>query len=63
MVQQYYTDISTYTAEQIRKFLTGELDDIEGNWDTYVETIESMGMDQVIASYESAGERYFGRIV
>ena len=61
VVQQYYTDISTYVAEQIGKFLTGELD-IDENWDSYVETIESMGMDQVIAAYESAGARYFGRI-
>lgn len=30
--------------------------------DTYVETIESMGIDQVIEAYQSAGERYFGRI-
>lgn len=30
--------------------------------DTYVETIESMGIDQVIKAYQSAGERYFGRI-
>lgn len=30
--------------------------------DTYVETIESMGIDQVIEAYQSAGERYFERI-
>lgn len=60
-VQQYYTDISTYAAEQIGRFLIGELD-IDENWDAFVETIESMGIDQVIAAYESAGERYFGRI-
>lgn len=60
-VQRYYTDISTYVAEQVGKFLIGE-SDIDENWDTFVETIESMGIDEVIDAYTSAGERYFGRL-
>lgn len=60
-VQRYYTDISTYVAEQVGKFLIGELD-IDENWDTFVETIDSMGIDEVIDAYTSAGERYFGRL-
>lgn len=60
-VQQYYTDISTYAAEQIGKFLIGE-SSLDENWDSFVSTIESMGIDQVVAAYESAGDRYFGRI-
>lgn len=60
-VQRYYTDISTYVAEQIGKFLIGE-SDIDENWDTFVETIDSMGIDEVIDAYTSAGERYFGRL-
>ena len=60
-VSKYYTDISTYVAEQVGRFLIGE-SDIEENWDTFVETVNSMGMDEVIACYTEAGERYFSRM-
>ncbi len=60
-VQQYYTDISTYVAEQVGKFLIGE-SDIDSEWDSFVETVESMGIDEVIKAYATAGERYFARI-
>lgn len=60
-VQQYYTDISTYAGEQIGKFLIGE-SDVDADWDAFVETVESMGIDDVVAVYASAGERYFGRL-
>ena len=60
-VQRYYADISTYVAEQVGKFLIGEAD-IDENWDTFVETVESMGIDEVIDAYTTAGERYFGRL-
>ena len=60
-VQQYYTDISTYVGEQIGKFLIGEAD-IDADWDGFVETVQSMGIDDVVAAYASAGERYFGRL-
>lgn len=49
-VQRYYADISTYVAEQVGKFLIGEAD-IDENWDTFVETVESMGIDEVIDAY------------
>ena len=60
-VQRYYADISTYVAEQVGKFLIGEAD-IDENWDTFVETVESMDIDEVIDAYTTAGERYFGRL-
>lgn len=60
-VQRYYTDISTYVAEQVGKFLIGEAD-LDENWDSFVETVESMGIDEVIDAYTTAGERYFGRL-
>lgn len=60
-VQHYYTDISTYVAEQVGKFLIGEAD-IDENWDNFVETVQSMGIDEVIDAYTTAGERYFGRL-
>lgn len=60
-VQQYYTDISTYVSEQIGRFLIGE-SDVDADWNSFVETVQSMGIDDVVAAYESAGERYFGRL-
>lgn len=60
-VKQYYTDISTYVGEQIGKFLIGEAQ-VETTWDSYVETVKSMGIDQVIDAYASAGQRYFAKI-
>ena len=60
-VQQYYTDISTFVSEQIGKFLIGEAD-VETGWDEFVETVETMGIEDVVDAYESAGERYFGRL-
>ncbi len=60
-VQRYYADISTYVAEQIGKMLVGETD-IDSTWDEFVSTVESMGIDEVADAYESAGERYFGRL-
>lgn len=60
-VQKYYTDIATYVSEQIGKMLVGEID-IDAQWDDYVATVESMNINEVIAAYQSAGERYFARI-
>lgn len=60
-VQQYYTDIATYAAETIGKFLVGELS-IDAEWDNYVATVESMNIGEVAAAYQAAGERYFARI-
>ncbi len=60
-VQQYYTDISTDVSEQIGKFLIGETD-VEADWDAFVETVEAMGIEDVVSAYASAGERYFGRL-
>ena len=61
IVQKYYTDISTYVSEQVGKYLIGEAD-IDTTWDEYVATVESMGIDQVVEAYVSAGERYFGKL-
>ena len=60
-VQLYYTDIATYVAETIGKMLVGEIS-IDAEWDNYVATVESMNIQEVIAAYQSAGQRYFARI-
>lgn len=49
---QYYSNILTYAAENIAKFITGarSLDE----FDDYVADIESMGIDKCVACWQSA---------
>ncbi len=60
--QRYYTDISTYVAEQIGLFLTGAAPIDDDSWSTLVVTVESMNIAEVVSAYQSAGTRYFGHI-
>ncbi len=55
-----FTDISTYVAESVGKFLTGQMD-VETEWDNYVSTVQSMGIQDVLDAYTAAGERYFSK--
>lgn len=50
------TDINTYAEENVMKFVTGELG--FDNWDNFVGTIESMGIDEAIEIYQAAYDRY-----
>lgn len=49
-------DISTYIREMQAKFITGEVPFSE--WDTYVQTIERMGLAEYMEIYQAAYERY-----
>lgn len=53
-------DIASYTSESILKMLTGEMD-IDTEFDSFVETIESMGLQDCIDCYQSALTRYNSR--
>ena len=50
-------DICTYIAESIPRFIMGEYN-LEEDWDTYVENCISMGLEDCIAAYQSALDRY-----
>ena len=52
-------DIDTYVSEMSIKFINGE--EPLSNWDTYVETIKGMGLDEVVANYQAAYDRYINR--
>lgn len=52
-------NINVYLREKINNIVCGE-DDIE-NWDTYIAEIEKMGINDVIAAYQAACERYWAR--
>ena len=52
-------NINTYLREKINNIVCGE-DDIN-NWETYVEEIKKMGIDEVIAATQAACDRYWAR--
>ena len=54
------TDIDTYADEMIYRFILGEVD-IETGWDSYVQTLEKMGVSENVAAYQAAYERYLAR--
>lgn len=51
-----YSDIDTYTSENLIKFVTGELD--FDQWDTFVETVKSMNLDRYVELSQIALDRY-----
>ena len=50
------TDIDTYVKEMRAKFMIGQVP--LSDWDKYVRTIERMGLDLFMSTYEAAYERY-----
>ena len=56
-IGRFYGDISTYVQEFVPKFIIGEMD-IETEWDTYVETVEGMGISEAIDAVEAARVRF-----
>ena len=55
----YYGDIETYVNEMTVKFIMG-LEPLE-NLDSFVETLHSLSVDEVINAYQSAYDRYMAR--
>ena len=51
-----WTDINAYIVETTAKFITGEAD-IAAEWDSYVEALEQMGLQDVIDVYQAAYDR------
>ena len=47
-----WTDIEKYISEMHAKFITGA-EDIETGWDNYVSTLNRMGLEEVLAIYQS----------
>ena len=56
-----YSDIQTTIEENLTKFAVGERSMDE--WDSFVEEIKSMGIDDCIAIKQAAVERYYDRTV
>ncbi len=54
------TDIETFAKEQTTQMITGVLD-VETNWDSYISTIQSMGIDRATEISQAAYDRYLQR--
>jgi len=55
------TDIDTYVTSSIANFMTGQTPLNDETWNNYVDTVNSMGIDDVTAAYADAYERYLAR--
>lgn len=53
-------EVYSYTNEMTLRFITGA-DDIEGSWDEYVETLDSLGIDDAAEIYSDCYTRYLER--
>ncbi|MBQ2743192.1 MAG: hypothetical protein IJF32_10360 [Oscillospiraceae bacterium] len=54
-IDMYKTGVQTYTEEMLIKFMLGQ--EPLSNFDTFRETLKEMGVDEVVAAYESAYNR------
>lgn len=61
IVGQYAGDISTYASENLSKVVVGATELTESWWNDFVSQIESMGLDEIIAQYQAAYDRYLTR--
>lgn len=52
-----WADITGFISERTAKFITGELS-IEQEWDNYLNSLEKMGLQDVIDVYQAAYDRY-----
>jgi putative aldouronate transport system substrate-binding protein len=52
-----FTDIETYVKEMRDKFITG-VNNVGTDWDEYVATVKKMGIDEVLAVYQAAYDRW-----
>ena len=55
IINQYKSACHTYTQEMLIKFILGQ--EPLSNFDTFVETLEGMGVNEVLGAYESAYNR------
>ena len=55
VMDMYRTGIQSYTQEMLTKFLLGQ--EPLSNFDKFVETLNSMGVDEVLGAYKSAYDR------
>ncbi len=52
-IQEYEADLLTYASENALKFLEGSLELNDETWKEYVDTIESMGLGNILEVYQT----------
>lgn len=57
VIDQYWSEIKTYYTEMEAKFITGTVD-IATGWDEYVNTLDKMGLAEVLEVYQAAYDRW-----
>ncbi|MDD6022994.1 MAG: extracellular solute-binding protein [Oscillospiraceae bacterium] len=58
---QVNSDIYTYVATEISRFMMGEAEITDENWNAYVKTVEEMGLAELQTFYDAAYARYADR--
>lgn len=56
IVDFYNTDVKTYYAEMRDKFVKGEAD-LDTEWETYISTMEQLGVNEMTAAWQSVYDR------
>ena len=52
-------EITEYANEMATKFMVGEAD-LDADWDTYLKTIDSLGLELVLKHAQNAYDSYYG---
>jgi putative aldouronate transport system substrate-binding protein len=55
-----WNEIQTKVVEMNAAFITGQAD-LEADWDTYIDDLYAMGLQDVIDVYQAALDRYNAR--
>jgi len=53
-------EINTYRSEMFARFVLGQVD-INQAWDSYINTIKSLNVDEALKIQQAAVDRYFRR--
>lgn len=53
-----WPDINTYITQMTAKFISGELEINDANWNNYLAELNKMGLGEVLEAYTAAYERY-----
>ena len=59
-IDAHYLEIKTYVESMRSQFITG-VADIAADWDAYVQTIEDMGIADVLEVYQASYDRWNGK--
>ena len=61
LVSEGTLTIGGYVNQACVQFITGDLD-VEKDWDTYINKLETMGVENYIATYQSAYDTYMSNL-